>query len=1125
MVTAEHDDPKVISAAANATWLDFDVTAALKIDDTVPITLASFASDTVALRQLGELWRVGFRDRPCRKQGNARCLTGGEYSYLIEESEQPFPRLTASSPGREDGSGLNGGRMGVRFAVDRLLGRPEQSVVVVVGQAGIGKTTLINEVAASSRGQGVRIVRASAEETGDAQFQLWRRPAHELGVELPELDPSVGQPEQIWELTDLLSDSLVAIAPVVLVADDLHWADASSLAVLRHLSAELVGRDAVVLAATRESGQADLDEVLRGSAVVRLEPMTQHETAALAEQLLGHAIDADRSEALHRRSGGVPLLIDEVLRGGVTPGSAAIDVLHDTLRRAGDDALDTLSALAVGGADLPINVLAAACAVPVPTARRHLDSALDADVLTLEAGSVGFRHDLLAEAAARRLDGDRRRAINAALAAAWSLDGDVHRRAHHLVDALPSHAVIDDVVDACLEASDALRRARRSADAVKLLTRATAACIGAGAPATARARLAVSLGESHWEAGDLGAAIDTFTDGASLGVDDVELATTLEVARHRLHTHHLPDPDGRATLRRLDSEFDPSDSPLRARLLGRLGALAQQPPFDAQLAESATLRAVEIARRLDDPESLAQALHDRYLWPTSIDHLRQRDAHADELITVARRAGRPDLALVGLQWRLDAEVNRHDVAAARRTVDESAVLVDLSRSSEWRLRVLVQRALLSGLVGDRHRAFDLIGRIDEAVDSVLPPLRSLDKSAYVLFVRNALCRLYGAVDPDLGELFDREEWVERAHNIAVQSLAASIELAAGRPEAARSRVEPWLADPQRFIESATPLLTLCQLARFAVLFERADAAGRILDHLRPFRGRLVLAEQVELVDLLLAGLCRLVGEAEQAISHAHDGLAAASALGSLPFEARCRAELGRAQRAIGDVAAARITRTEAEAVAGRIGVVLDDSPPSGPPDRPGPPLPPDASVTLLRRGRSYVISHRGRSFDVRATAGLEQLCSLIAEPRRERAATELAGYADADAPPVQRDVGPALDAQAKREYRRRLLELQAEMDDSDRAADPERSGRAHAEYSALLDELRRATGIGGRDRPQHSGDERARVNVTRNIRRAIDAIASHSDELGRHLQVSVRTGRWCCYEPDPTAPIRWTLRT
>ena len=59
VVTAEHDDPKVISAAANATWLDFDVTAALTIDDTVPITLASFASDTVALRQLGELWRVG----------------------------------------------------------------------------------------------------------------------------------------------------------------------------------------------------------------------------------------------------------------------------------------------------------------------------------------------------------------------------------------------------------------------------------------------------------------------------------------------------------------------------------------------------------------------------------------------------------------------------------------------------------------------------------------------------------------------------------------------------------------------------------------------------------------------------------------------------------------------------------------------------------------------------------------------------------------------------------------------------------------------------------------------------------------------------------------------------------
>jgi hypothetical protein len=66
-------------------------------------------------------------------------------------------------------------------------------------------------------------------------------------------------------------------------------------------------------------------------------------------------------------------------------------------------------------------------------------------------------------------------------------------------------------------------------------------------------------------------------------------------------------------------------------------------------------------------------------------------------------------------------------------------------------------------------------------------------------------------------------------------------------------------------------------------------------------------------------------------------------------------------------------------------------------------------------------------------------------------------------------------------------------------------------------------GLGGRDRPQGSGNERARVNAARTIRRAIATIARELPELGDHLDVSVRTGHRCSYSPEPAAALTWSI--
>ena len=154
--------------------------------------------------------------------------------------------------------------------------------------------------------------------------------------------------------------------------------------------------------------------------------------------------------------------------------------------------------------------------------------------------------------------------------------------------------------------------------------------------------------------------------------------------------------------------------------------------------------------------------------------------------------------------------------------------------------------------------------------------------------------------------------------------------------------------------------------------------------------------------------------------------------------------------------------------------------------------------------------------------GLGQLARLLAAPGVEVTVLELAGQTQA---PISADLGPGLDARAKREYRRRLLELQAEIDHAERTGDPVRSERAHVEMDALLRELRRAVGLGGRDRPTGSDAERARINVVRSLRRAIAAVAVQAPLLGAHLDESIRTGGHCIYLPDPSAALSWRVAT
>jgi tetratricopeptide (TPR) repeat protein len=180
-----------------------------------------------------------------------------------------------------------------------------------------------------------------------------------------------------------------------------------------------------------------------------------------------------------------------------------------------------------------------------------------------------------------------------------------------------------------------------------------------------------------------------------------------------------------------------------------------------------------------------------------------------------------------------------------------------------------------------------------------------------------------------------------------------------------------------------------------------------------------------------------------------------------------------------------------------------------------PPAPPSDGANVFRREGDYwsVISE-GRTVRVRDLKGMRYLARLLADPGREHHVLDLVGGESGDA-------GEVLDARAKEAYRRRLAEIDEDLEEAERSGDSERAAQADAERDFLVRELARAVGLGGRGRRAASASERARAGVTRAIRQAIARIAEHDPALGEHLGRTIRTGTYCAYVPDPRAPAEW----
>jgi hypothetical protein len=192
-----------------------------------------------------------------------------------------------------------------------------------------------------------------------------------------------------------------------------------------------------------------------------------------------------------------------------------------------------------------------------------------------------------------------------------------------------------------------------------------------------------------------------------------------------------------------------------------------------------------------------------------------------------------------------------------------------------------------------------------------------------------------------------------------------------------------------------------------------------------------------------------------------------------------------------------------------------------------------SSNAFRREGDYWSVIFEGHTVRVRDLKGMRYLARLLADPGREYHVLDLVAAETGSGAPVDGsqaaglprsafgDAGEILDARAKDAYRRRLAEIEDDIEQAHAMGDAARAAQADAERDFLVRELARAFGLDGRDRRAASASERARAGVTRAIRQAITRIAEHHPQLGEHLDRTIRTGTYCAYLPDPRAPAGW----
>jgi tetratricopeptide (TPR) repeat protein len=1057
-------------------------------------------------------------------------------------------------------------------------------VFLISGEPGIGKTRLADELAADAASRGMRVVWGRCWEGGGAPAYLpWvdvlrtlilhgprERERHsalapEIAQLIPELSSETTMPRvsadpaqarfRLFDAIATLLKQVASSAPLLIVLDDLHEADHGSLELLKFVARGLTDSRIVIVGTHRDAEvrrsphlSEAIGEILRHGHAIPLAGLDQNEVMRIVEDRAQRSPSAAFASELHRVTAGNPLFVDGIIR--VLAAEHKLETserlelkefnLPEGVRGAIRKRLALLSAEAQS-----VLTIAAVIGQEFDPALLQRVSHLNAEPLaeltreTSEMGVVAaasrdgyrFTHPLIRESLYKgSTDAERmrlHRAIGEALEQmhAANLTPHLAELAHHFREA----RIVEKAIDYSIRAGDKARRIFAHEDAGSHWS-------------TALELLEESGGDRHLHA-DLHHRLGELMGGQG------ERARRLEHLEEALRIYEeLGDADGAAQLHlSLGNNLSivglarAQDLPRAADHLRRAEAVLSKGPENPDLvklyffigsvaAQSCRVRDAVVAFR--HSMEIAERIGHLEFWAMSAGSLTwilPQTGKIGEALEVQAQVwskldtlNTPGFASATVAWSGYCLMQLWDPRGAQKWWGTELAKSRLGRGQrKVFMRVLQDAYLLSG---DLPAARSLLEQEPHASAAGMLAFYEGDWDRADSILEQGLERARSGMPSEMflyGQALARVRWNRgeptRAETLLREALApypdedphCQVEMVV-RPELALVYLE------MRQQEDAVAQVSRC----------REVSAG---EDWRGLGGHLARAEAAVAagegkLDAALAGFesavtifrkYALPWEEADTLQRWGRALLAAAAPDRANQKFDAAIETYRRQGA----GQRWVDRVEADRNAGvpRSGATSDNGT--------FPPI-------FRKEGEYWKTAYEGGSANVRERGGMRFIALLLAHPGEDIPAIEMFAALSAGAriSPAQDglrtasdlgDAGEEFDARALSEYRRRLAEVESEIEAAEASHDSGAVARARAEREMLSQEIASGTGLHGGLRRAASHHERARVNVTRQIKSAIDAVRKVNPPLGRHLANSIYTGSTCRYAPAER--INWQL--
>jgi tetratricopeptide (TPR) repeat protein len=1086
-------------------------------------------------------------------------------------------------------------------AIDRAA-RGSGDLFLVVGESGIGKTCLAGEIAARAGERGITAIwgrcwEAEARPPYWPWVQLFRvlsrqRLSEDLAAEIgsglaylarmvPELRPgappsaplgsleSESARSRLFDAAATLIRGAAAAKPLLLLLDDLHWADLPSLLLLEFVAGEVLDAKVLIIGtyrhveARQEPAVAEaFARLARKGHHLALAGLSEPEVGLVIEMSAGRGASEAFVRAIHRETEGNPFFVDEVVRGcraqsgddapqfeaaGVPISQGVRGAIRQRLAPLSIEQRALLAAAAVIGRAFEVPTLAGLCDLSAEDLLRGLSVPLEREIVARVAQTPGryrFSHALIRETIYEELSPLEKTALHRRLARllethrAGGGDISLSELAHHFYEGAlggVEREAIDYAERAGRQAMDLLAYE----EAVEQFRRAVQ-LLDLAPDALRQGEILLALGAAENRAGQSDEAMRTLDRAAAMARQHGSSTLLADAAIHRCELAGL-----------IWTEFGRTDEALIRLLEEALGALGGEGGVrrarvltrlatelcwigGAERPEALSRDAVEIARAAGEAGTLAYALLGRILCVSGPDHLAERAAIVPEILALTEKSGDREVAVNALMWRVGDSLQLGDQATLRSA---TAALVQ-------RVEALRQPADLWIIPTVHSQAALLEGRFSETEQLCQTIFSEPNSRANAAQVAAALLFLVRREQGRLDELEAPMKSLAADYpDVAVWRASLALLYAeVGREVEARAELDSLFADTPRLTRrDLTWLYSMSCLAEACAMCGEPAQARWLYAALHQYEGRNVvtgpffyLGPVAYYLGLLSAQMSRW----EEAAQHFEEGERRAAALGARPWLARIllgHARMCRARAAEGDREQAERMVERALAIAEPLGMGalcrrLEA-------EREGRmlagPTTDATSAALLREGDFWTLVHEGKVHRLRDAKGFRYLAHLLQEPGRDFHVLDLVGLEREVASrkrPARPRAGSAalgavglLDAQAKRAYARRLEALRAEAEEAERYNDPLRAEKAQREIDMIARQLAGAVGLGGRDRPEAVVAERARASVTKAIRNAIRQIGTNDAGLSRALSRTVHTGTYCRYDPIAGVPLRWRL--